>query len=236
MKLKFFPLVYIKKSEFYLSYLCKEDTKFFLFFFGGSLENLDKKIRCPWAGNDPIYVGYHDKEWGVPVFDDKVLFEMLILDGAQAGLSWMTILKKRENFRKAFDNFDPYKMAKYSEKKIGELLSDAGIIRNRLKIESAINNANKYLKIVEKHGSFSNFLWGFVDGRPIVNRWVDVKQIPTSNEVSDKMSKQLKLEGFTFVGTTICYAFMQAAGFVNDHLVSCFRYEEILNLYKTLNL
>ncbi|MCR4421423.1 MAG: DNA-3-methyladenine glycosylase I [Exilispira sp.] len=195
------------------------------------MESFNDKIRCPWATNDPIYVRYHDKEWGVPVYDDITLFEMLILDGAQAGLSWITILKKRENLKKAFDNFDPYKMAEYGSKKIDELLKDSGIIRNKLKIESAINNAKKYLKVLEKYGSFSNFIWSFVDGKPIVNKWKEVKQIPAFSEVSDKMSKQLKAEGFTFVGTTICYAFMQAAGLVNDHLVSCYRYDEILKLY-----
>ena len=195
------------------------------------MESFNDKIRCPWATNDPIYVRYHDKEWGVPVYDDITLFEMLILDGAQAGLSWITILKKRENFRKAFDNFDPHKMAEYGSKKIDELLKDSGIIRNKLKIESAINNAKQYLKVLEKYGSFSNFIWSFVDGKPIVNKWKEVKQIPAFSAVSDKMSKKLKAEGFTFVGTTICYAFMQAAGLVNDHLVSCYRYDEILKLY-----
>lgn len=188
--------------------------------------------RCPWAGNDPLYVSYHDNEWGVPVYDDKTLFEMIVLDGAQAGLSWITILRKRENFRKAFDNFDPFKIARYDQKRINELLSNPGIIRNRLKIESAINNAKSYINIIEKKGSFSSFIWDFVDGKPIVNKWEDVRQIPTSTKESDILSKELKNHGFTFVGTTIIYAFMQAAGLVNDHLISCFRYNEIKDLYK----
>lgn len=195
---------------------------------------IDEKSRCPWAGSAPIYVDYHDKEWGVPVFDDRLLFEMLILDGFQAGLSWITILKKRENFRAAFDNFDALKIAYYNKNKTESLLQNKGIIRNRLKIEAAINNAKAYLNLIEKQGSFAKFLWDFVDGRPIINRWENVKQIPTSSSVSDKMSKELKNNGFSFVGTTICYAFMQAAGFVNDHLVSCFRYNQIIELSKSL--
>ncbi len=190
--------------------------------------------RCPWAGSDPIYVNYHDNEWGVPVFDDRLLFEMLILDGFQAGLSWITILKKRENFKVAFDNFDPLKIANYDKFKIESLLQNKGIIRNRLKIEAAINNSKAYLNLIEKKGSFAKFLWDFVDGRPIINSWKSIKEIPTSSKISDKMSKELKNYGFSFVGTTICYAFMQAAGFVNDHLVSCFRYEQIIELSKSL--
>lgn len=192
---------------------------------------MDEKMRCPWAGNDPIYVNYHDKEWGVPVFDDKTLFEMLILDGFQAGLSWITILKKRDNFRIAFDNFDPYKIAQYDDIKKNQLMQNPLIIRNKLKIEAAINNARQYIRIIESKGSFSNYIWDFVDGRPIVNKWKEVRQIPTSTKYSDKMSIQMKKDGFSFVGTTICYAFMQAAGLVNDHLVCCFRYDEIQKLY-----
>ncbi|MEJ5272514.1 MAG: DNA-3-methyladenine glycosylase I [Spirochaetota bacterium] len=192
---------------------------------------MDEKMRCPWAGNDPIYVNYHDKEWGVPVFDDKTLFEMLILDGFQAGLSWITILKKRDNFRIAFDYFDPYKIAQYDDIKKNQLMQNPLIIRNKLKIEAAINNARQYIRIIESKGSFSNYIWDFVDGRPIVNKWKEVRQIPTSNKYSDKMSIQMKKDGFSFVGTTICYAFMQAAGLVNDHLVCCFRYDEIQKLY-----
>lgn len=192
---------------------------------------MDEKMRCPWAGNDPIYVNYHDKEWGVPVFDDKTLFEMLILDGFQAGLSWITILKKRDNFRIAFDYFDPYKIAQYDDIKKNQLMQNPLIIRNKLKIEAAINNARQYIRIIESKGSFSNYIWDFVDGRPIVNKWKEVRQIPTSTKYSDKMSIQMKKDGFSFVGTTICYAFMQAAGLVNDHLVCCFRYDEIQKLY-----
>ncbi|HPC38141.1 MAG TPA: DNA-3-methyladenine glycosylase I [Exilispira sp.] len=192
---------------------------------------MDEKMRCPWAGNDPIYVNYHDKEWGVPVFDDKTLFEMLILDGFQAGLSWITILKKRDNFRIAFDYFDPYKIAQYDDIKKNQLMQNPLIIRNKLKIEAAINNARQYIRIIESKGSFSNYIWDFVDGRPIVNKWKEVRQIPTSTKYSDKMSIQMKKDGFSFVGTTICYAFMQAAGLVNDHLICCFRYDEILKLY-----
>ncbi len=189
---------------------------------------MEEKTRCPWAGNDLVYVLYHDSEWGVPIFDDKTLFEMLILDSFQAGLSWITILKKRENFRKAFDNFDPFKIASYNDKKITELLQNKGIIRNRLKIEAAINNAKCYIDMLEKKNNFADFIWSFVDGKPIINKWENVKQIPTSTIVSDKMSKELKANGFKFVGTTICYAFMQAAGLVNDHLISCFRYTQII--------
>ncbi len=189
---------------------------------------MEQKIRCPWAGNDPVYVNYHDQEWGVPVFDDKTLFEMLILDGFQAGLSWITILKKRENFRLAFDNFEPDKIVKYDQKKVIKLLENPGIIKNKLKIEATIQNAKSYFKILEKKGSFSNFIWSFVDGKPIINRWENIKQIPASSEISDKMSKELKDFGFKFVGTTICYAFMQAAGLVNDHLIYCFRYKELI--------
>jgi len=187
--------------------------------------------RCEWClkGTD-LMVHYHDTEWGVPVRDDRKLFEFFVLDAFQAGLSWSTILNKRENFRKAFDNFDPAKIAKYNQKKYDALLQDAGIIRNKMKIEATINNAKQFFEIQEKHGSFSEYLWSFVDGKPIVNKpksMADVK--PTSPE-SDAMSKALKKEGFKFVGSTICYAFMQAAGLVNDHEERCFRFKEIQKL------
>ena len=183
--------------------------------------------RCSWCSDDPLYISYHDKEWGVPLRDDRQLFEMLILEGAQAGLSWLTILKKRENYRKAFDQFNPEKMASYDEKDIERLLQDAGIVRNRLKIEAAIRNARGYLQICEKHGSFSNYLWSFVDDRPTINAWTKLADIPAKTRESEQMSKSLKKLGFNFVGPTICYAFMQAVGMVNDHTTACFRYREL---------
>lgn len=182
--------------------------------------------RCDWARND-LAIHYHDSEWGVPLHDDRRLFEFLILEGAQAGLSWDTVLQKRENYRKAFDNFDAAKIARYDEKKCAELMQNQGIIRNRLKIASAVRNAKCYLEIVEKEGSFDKYIWSFVDGKPIVNVWENIKQVPASTPVSDAMSKDLKKRGFNFVGSTIMYAFMQATGMVNDHLTSCFRYREI---------
>lgn len=181
-------------------------------------------VRCPWCGEDPLYVKYHDEEWGVPVHDDRTLFEFLILEGFQAGLSWRTILYKRENFRKAFDNFDAEKIARYKKRKINSLLNDAGIIRNKLKVAAAITNAKAYLKILDKHGSFDKYLWQFTDGRVIKNKRRFLKQIPAKTKESDMMSKTLLQDGFKFVGSTICYAHMQATGMVNDHLVSCFRY------------
>ncbi|MBT3338035.1 MAG: DNA-3-methyladenine glycosylase I [Anaerolineae bacterium] len=192
----------------------------------------DQLIRCPWPTNDPIYTKYHDEEWGVPVYDDQLLLAKLILDGAQAGLSWITILKKRENYWAAFDNFDPEKMARYDDRKFEELMGNAGIVRNRQKINSAIKNAQAYLRLREETGeSFSNYLWGFVGGKPIVNVLkTDADYLAISPE-SEAMSKDLKKRGFNFVGPTICYAFMQAVGMVNDHLVSCFRYEEIKENY-----
>ncbi|MFI4911793.1 MAG: DNA-3-methyladenine glycosylase I [Sedimentisphaeraceae bacterium JB056] len=195
-----------------------------------------KKIkRCPWVGEDELYLKYHDQEWGVPVHDDKTLFEMLILEGAQAGLSWMTILKRRENYRKAFDNFNIGKIAKYTDKDIERLLADSGIIRNRLKIKSAINNAARTLEIQKEYGSLDKFLWQFVDGKTIHNSWKSWKSIPVTTDQSDAMSKALKKAGFTFIGSTSCYAFMQSAGMVNDHAVDCFRYNEIkLNKYQAM--
>jgi DNA-3-methyladenine glycosylase I len=183
--------------------------------------------RCGWVGNDPLYLEYHDREWGVPVHDDRQLFEMLILEGAQAGLSWITVLKKRENYRRAFDQFDVGKIARYDTRKKRALLNDAGIIRNRLKIDATIGNARAFLDVVEEHGSFSDYLWAFVDGRPIVNRWRSLSQVPVSTETSDALSKALKRRGFKFVGTTICYSFMQAVGMVNDHTRDCFRYSQV---------
>lgn len=182
--------------------------------------------RCDWAKND-LAIYYHDTEWGVPLHDDHRLFEFLILEGAQAGLSWDTVLRKRENYRAAFDNFDAHKIALYDAKKIESLLQNEGIIRNRLKIASAVQNAQSYLKILDEFGSFDSYIWRFVDGKPIVNAWHDLSQVPAKTEVSDAMSKDLRKRGFNFVGSTIMYAFMQACGLVNDHLVSCFRYEEV---------
>jgi DNA-3-methyladenine glycosylase I len=182
--------------------------------------------RCSWVTDDPIYIAYHDKEWGVPSYDDRLLFEFLILEGAQAGLSWLTILKRRENYRTCFDHFDAVKIARYDEKKSAELLSNPGIIRNKLKIHSVIENAKAYLNIKEERGSFSDYIWQFVNGKPIKNHWKNRKQVPASTIISDKMSKDLKKRGFKFVGSTICYAYMQAVGMVNDHIVDCFRYRE----------
>ena len=182
----------------------------------------EKKSRCEWVGTNPLYIKYHDKEWGLPVFTDRKLFEMLILEGAQAGLSWITILKKRANYRVAFDRFDPKKIASYNQNKVSELLQDAGIVRNRLKIESTIGNAQNFLRIKQEYGRFSHFIWQFVDGKPIENKWKKLQQVPVSTPESDAMSKELKKQGFKFVGTTICYAYMQAVGMVNDHTTDCF--------------
>lgn len=181
--------------------------------------------RCPWPGADPLMVQYHDREWGVPLHNDRKLFEFMVLDAFQAGLSWRTVLHKRENFEKAFDNFDPVKIARYTPAKIQKLLNDAGIIRNRLKIFGTVKNAKAYLALKEKHGSFSKFLWQFVGGKPKVNHWKTETQIPARSKESDAMGEALKKAGFTFVGSTICYAFMQAAGMVNDHVVACPRWK-----------
>jgi DNA-3-methyladenine glycosylase I len=180
--------------------------------------------RCQWAIGSEIERQYHDEEWGVPVWDDRVLFEFLILEGAQAGLSWLTILKKRENYRRLYDGFDPVKIAQYDTAKVAELLADAGIVRNRLKVAASIGNARAYLEIVEREGSFVKWLWQLVGGQPIQNAWADASQVPASTPESDAMSQALKKAGFKFVGTTICYAFMQAVGMVNDHTTDCFRY------------
>jgi len=179
-------------------------------------------IRCPWASNE-LSIRYHDQEWGVPSHDDRRLFEFLVLEGAQAGLSWDTILKKRENYRAAFDDFDPSAIARYDRRKMHALLRDPGIVRNRLKIESAIKNAKALLKVQAEFGSFDAYIWRFVDGRPLVNSWSSTRKIPASTPQSDAMSKDLKKRGFSFVGSTICYAFMQAVGMVNDHRSDCFR-------------
>jgi len=183
-------------------------------------------IRCPWAVGDE-YVAYHDVEWGVPVHDERLLFEFLILEGAQAGLSWATILKKRDNYRQAFDGFDPAVVAKYGKRKQQALLANAGIVRNRLKIESAISNARAFLEVQEKLGSFDEYVWSFVGGQPLQNDWKSHRQVPARTPQSDALSKDLKKCGFRFVGSTICYAFMQAVGMVNDHLVPCFRHAEL---------
>lgn len=183
--------------------------------------------RCPWAGSDPLYISYHDDEWGKPVHDDRLLFEFLILEGAQAGLSWITVLRKRENYRKAFDGFDPSLVAQYDGEKINSLLSDPGIIRNRQKIEAAVNNAKRFLEVQKEFGSFSSYMWSFVGGKPVKNSWTALDQIPAKTALSDAFSKDLVKRGFKFVGSTICYAHMQAVGMVNDHLTSCFRYDEV---------
>ncbi|MBT3881026.1 MAG: DNA-3-methyladenine glycosylase I [Candidatus Scalindua sp.] len=188
------------------------------------------KIRCDWGTTSQLYIDYHDNEWGVPVHDDRTLFEFHILEGAQAGLSWETVLKKRENYRKAFSNFDPVKISRYGNKKIEALLVDKGIIRNRLKIASAINNAKRFLEVRKEFGTFDTYIWQFVDGRPITNRYKSTRELPATTKVSEAMSKDLKKRGFSFVGPTICYAHMQATGMVNDHVVDCYRYKEIQKL------
>ena len=186
--------------------------------------------RCDWCGTEPIYVEYHDSEWGVPNFDDASLFEFLLLEGAQAGLSWITVLKKREGYRQAFDGFDAEKIARYGQDDVNRLLQNSGIIRNRLKVESAVTNACVFLDIKERYSSFSDYVWQFVGGLPRQNRFRSLKQIPAMTSVSDAMSKQLKKDGFRFVGSTICYAYMQATGMVNDHLVDCHRHEACAEL------
>jgi DNA-3-methyladenine glycosylase I len=183
--------------------------------------------RCPWAASDPLYRKYHDWEWGIPVHRDRKLFEMLILEGAQAGLSWITILKKRPAYKKAFDGFDPNKIARYDSRKIERLLKNDGIVRNRLKIEAAVKNARAFLRVQKEYGTFNKYIWQFVGGSPRQNVWDSLKQIPATTRESDAMSKDLKRRGFTFVGPTICYAFMQAVGMVNDHITACFRHNEL---------
>ena len=186
-----------------------------------------EKQRCWWCGDDPLYVAYHDEEWGVPVKDDATLFEFLVLETFQAGLSWITVLRKRENFRKAFDNFDYKKIASYSEEKIQELLEDKGIIRNKLKVRATVTNAQAFMKIQEDFGSFSDYIWGFIEGTPIQNNLQNKEEVLPNTPLSDTISKDLKKRGFKYVGTTVVYAHMQATGMVNDHLVSCFRYKEV---------
>lgn len=181
--------------------------------------------RCAWVNDNPLYIDYHDHEWGVPIYDDRLLFEFLILEGMQAGLNWLTILKKRDNFRECFDNFDAEIIANYNQNKIMELMSNAGIIRNRLKIQATILNAHAFLKITKTPGDFSNYIWGFVNGNPIKNHWEHANQVPCTTLISDKMALDLKKRGFKFVGSTICYAFMQATGMVNDHTMQCFCYK-----------
>jgi len=187
-----------------------------------------KLDSCAWPSNDPLMIEYHDNEWGVPVHDDRKLFEFMVLDAFQAGLSWKTILHKRENFRKAFDNFQPEIIATYTDHKIIELLDDAGIIRNRLKILATINNAQKFLEVQKEFGSFDKYIWQFTGGKTKVNNWKELNQIPATSPESDEMSKDLKKRGFKFVGSTICYAFMQAAGMINDHMCYCSRYKEVI--------
>lgn len=191
---------------------------------------MTERKRCAWAGTDPLYVAYHDAEWGVPLHDDRALFEFLVLEGAQAGLSWSTILRKRDAYRRAFDRFDPEKVARYNKRKIAALLADAGIVRNRAKIESAIKNAKAFLEVQAEFGSFDAYQWRFVDGRPLQNHWRAIREIPAQTVQSDAMSKDLKSRGFSFVGSTIIYAHMQAVGMVNDHLVDCFRHREVAKL------
>ena len=185
---------------------------------------MTEKRRCTWCGDDPLYQQYHDREWGVPCRDDQTLFEFVVLEGAQAGLSWITVLRKRETYRKAFANFDVQKVAAFDDSDVERLLQDPGIVRNRLKVASTISNARLFIELQKEHGSFSNYLWGFVDNQPIVNHWTSLAEIPVSTELSDKISKEMKKRGFKFFGTTICYAFLQAVGVVNDHTRDCFRY------------
>jgi len=183
--------------------------------------------RCEWGTSSALYIEYHDLEWGVPVHDERLLFEFLILEGAQAGLSWSTILNKRQAYIQAFDNFEPSKVASYDDAKVQALLANPGIVRNRLKIQAAIQNARSFLKVQDQYGSFDTYIWQFVDGKPVQNSWKSLQEIPATTKESDAMSKELKKRGFTFVGSTICYAFMQAVGMVNDHIVNCFRWQEV---------
>jgi DNA-3-methyladenine glycosylase I len=192
-----------------------------------SAPQTDDRPRCGWSGTDPLYRAYHDREWGVPLHDDRRLFELLCLEGAQAGLAWITILRKRAAYRRAFDRFDPGKMARYDAAKVRTLLRDPGIVRNRLKVRGAVTNARAFLALREEHGRFDRFLWSFVGGRPRQNAWRSLREVPARTPESDALSKALRQRGFTFVGSTICYAFMQAAGLVNDHLVDCFRHAEV---------
>ena len=189
--------------------------------------------RCPWCGKDELYVKYHDEEWGVPVHDDKKHFEFLVLESAQAGLSWLTVLKKRENYRKAYDNFDVNKVSQYDENKFEELIQNAGLIRNKMKIASSINNAKLFIEIQKEFGSFDKYIWSFIDNNAVVNYWNDISEVPATSEFSTKVSKNLKSRGFKFLGSTIIYAHLQATGLINDHLVSCFRHDEVQDRVKT---
>ena len=191
---------------------------------------MTEKNRCGWCGDDPLYVAYHDEEWGVPVYDDRILFEFLILEGAQAGLSWSTILNKREGYRRVFDGFDAARVAGYDGVKIAALLTDPSIVRNQLKIASTVSNAQSFLLVQDEWGSFSDYIWSFIDGRPITNSWRSLAEIPAKTPLAETISKDLKKRGFGFVGPTIVYAYMQATGMVNDHLVDCFRYAEIVSM------
>ena len=191
-------------------------------------------IRCAWCGEDPLYVAYHDTEWGVPEYDDRALWEKLILDGFQAGLSWITILRKRDNFRRAFAGFEPAKVARFTPARQEKLMGDAGIVRNRQKIEATVGNAQAWLDLMEKEGSFARYMWGFVDGRPIANTWTTMKQVPAETKESKAMARDLKARGFRFCGPTICYAVMQATGMVNDHIVDCHRHTEVGKLARPL--
>ncbi len=190
--------------------------------------------RCGWAGPEQIYLDYHDHEWGVPVFDDRALFEFLILEGAQAGLSWITVLKKRDAYRRLFHNFDAEKIARFSSSKIEHLLHNPDIIRNRLKIEATVNNARAFIQVKEQYENFSSYIWQFVDGQPVQNHWKTDQQVPSSTTTSQTMSRDMKQRGFRFVGPTICYAYMQAVGMVNDHITACYRHNEVLKLGKSL--
>jgi DNA-3-methyladenine glycosylase I len=193
----------------------------------GQMNSDATRIRCAWAGNDPLYQAYHDEEWGVPVHEDRLLFEFLILEGAQAGLSWITILRKRAAYRAAFAGFDPEVVTRFDGAKVAELLANPGIVRNRLKVESTITNARAFLQVQEEFGTFNAYQWRFVDGTPIQNAWQNIKEVPANTTVSDTMSRDLKKRGFRFVGSTICYAHMQAVGMVNDHTVDCYRWQEV---------
>ena len=193
-------------------------------------DNKSFKIRCPWSGDNEIYIRYHDEEWGTPVREDRKQFEFLVLESAQAGLSWLTILKKRENYRIAYDNFDPERVACYDEKKITELMSNSGIIRNHRKIAASINNAARFLEIQKEFGSFCSYIWGFVDNKPVINRWKNVSEIPPRTKLSDLISTDMKKRGFTFLGSVIIYSHLQAVGIVNDHLINCFRFDELTKM------
>jgi DNA-3-methyladenine glycosylase I len=189
------------------------------------------KKRCDWLTDNDVYIKYHDEEWGVPVYDDRLLLEMLLLEGSQAGLNWLTILKRRKTYKKAYDNFDPEKIAKWTDNKMQKLLKDPGIIRNKLKVSAAKQNAQAYMQIVKEYGTFKMYIWSFVGNKPITNNWESLSEIPATTKESDTMSKSLKKKGFKFVGSTICYAFMQAVGMVNDHITACYRYKEIKKTY-----